>query len=133
MDLVGWFCISCMFPSCYLIYFTQLVSQSVLHFLHVSILLPYIFYSVSWSVSQSVSHAFLACFHLVALYILLSSREWPGITSALRALLCYLLRVICSFAGTYSIKYCVHFTKVYPKVSGLAAWSENCKWYSSLH
>jgi hypothetical protein len=24
------------------------------------------------------------------------------------------------------------YTKVYPKVSGLAAWSENCKWYSSL-
>jgi hypothetical protein len=23
-------------------------------------------------------------------------------------------------------------TRVYPKVSGLAAWSENCKWYSSL-
>jgi hypothetical protein len=23
-------------------------------------------------------------------------------------------------------------TKVYPKVSGQAAWSENCKWYSSL-
>jgi hypothetical protein len=22
--------------------------------------------------------------------------------------------------------------KVYPKVSGLATWSENCKWYSSL-
>jgi hypothetical protein len=22
-------------------------------------------------------------------------------------------------------------TRVYPKVSGLAAWSENCKWYSS--
>jgi len=21
---------------------------------------------------------------------------------------------------------------VYPKVSGLACWSENCKWYSSL-
>jgi len=21
---------------------------------------------------------------------------------------------------------------VYPKVSGLTAWSENCKWYSSL-
>jgi len=21
---------------------------------------------------------------------------------------------------------------MYPKVSGLAAWSENCKWYSSL-
>jgi hypothetical protein len=24
------------------------------------------------------------------------------------------------------------FTRVYPKVSGLAAWSENCKWYISL-
>jgi hypothetical protein len=23
-------------------------------------------------------------------------------------------------------------TRVYPKVSGLATWSENCKWYSSL-
>jgi hypothetical protein len=23
--------------------------------------------------------------------------------------------------------------RVYPKVSGLAAWSEDCKWYSSLH
>jgi hypothetical protein len=23
-------------------------------------------------------------------------------------------------------------TKVYPKVSGLATWSVNCKWYSSL-
>jgi hypothetical protein len=23
-------------------------------------------------------------------------------------------------------------TRVYPKVSGLYAWSENCKWYSSL-
>jgi len=23
-------------------------------------------------------------------------------------------------------------TRVYPKVSGLANWSENCKWYSSL-
>jgi hypothetical protein len=23
-------------------------------------------------------------------------------------------------------------TRVYPKVTGLAAWSENCKWYSSL-
>jgi hypothetical protein len=22
--------------------------------------------------------------------------------------------------------------KVYPKVSGLATWNENCKWYSSL-
>jgi hypothetical protein len=24
------------------------------------------------------------------------------------------------------------FKRVYPKVSGLTAWSENCKWYSSL-
>jgi hypothetical protein len=24
------------------------------------------------------------------------------------------------------------YTRVYPKVSGLAVWSENCKWYSSL-
>jgi hypothetical protein len=24
-------------------------------------------------------------------------------------------------------------TRVYPKVSGLAAWSQNFKWYSSLH
>jgi hypothetical protein len=23
-------------------------------------------------------------------------------------------------------------TRVYPEVAGLAAWSENCKWYSSL-
>jgi hypothetical protein len=23
-------------------------------------------------------------------------------------------------------------TRVYPKVSGLATWSEKCKWYSSL-
>jgi hypothetical protein len=27
--------------------------------------------------------------------------------------------------------YCLYMT-VYPEVSGLAAWSENCKWYSSL-
>jgi hypothetical protein len=24
------------------------------------------------------------------------------------------------------------YTRVYPKFSGLAAWSENCKWYRSL-
>jgi hypothetical protein len=24
------------------------------------------------------------------------------------------------------------YTGVYPEVSGLATWSENCKWYSSL-
>jgi hypothetical protein len=27
---------------------------------------------------------------------------------------------------------CNLHTRVYPEVSGLAAWSENCKWYSSL-
>jgi len=26
----------------------------------------------------------------------------------------------------------LHDTRMYQKVSGLAAWSENCKWYSSL-
>jgi hypothetical protein len=26
----------------------------------------------------------------------------------------------------------LHYKRLYPKVSGLAAWSENCKWYSSL-
>jgi hypothetical protein len=31
-------------------------------------------------------------------------------------------------AGGWSILH----TRVYPKVSGLAAWSEDCKWYSSL-
>jgi hypothetical protein len=24
------------------------------------------------------------------------------------------------------------YTRVYPEVSGLVAWSKNCKWYSSL-
>jgi hypothetical protein len=24
------------------------------------------------------------------------------------------------------------YIRVYPKVSGLAAWSKNCKWYSSV-
>jgi hypothetical protein len=27
---------------------------------------------------------------------------------------------------------CNKNTRVYPKVSGLAAWNENCKWYSTL-
>jgi hypothetical protein len=26
----------------------------------------------------------------------------------------------------------MEYMKVYPEVSGLAAWSYNCKWYSSL-
>jgi hypothetical protein len=32
----------------------------------------------------------------------------------------------------YQVTFWVLHTKVYPKVSGLAAFSENCKWYSSL-
>jgi hypothetical protein len=35
----------------------------------------------------------------------------------------------------FGLEACAEITKhmrVYPKVSGLAAWSENCKWYSSL-
>jgi hypothetical protein len=34
------------------------------------------------------------------------------------------------FLGMIYVNYA--YTRVYPKVSGLAAWSENCKWYSSL-
>jgi hypothetical protein len=30
-----------------------------------------------------------------------------------------------------STHYLLH-TRVYPEVSGLATWSENCKWYRSL-
>jgi hypothetical protein len=49
---------------------------------------------------------------------------------------------ICMFCifMTYSTSYCCHKLKyswnlrrrVYPKVSGMAAWSENCEWCSSL-
>jgi hypothetical protein len=28
--------------------------------------------------------------------------------------------------------YYIRHKRVYPKVSGMATWSENCKWYSSL-
>jgi hypothetical protein len=31
------------------------------------------------------------------------------------------------------ISFSVYSTKVYPKVSWLDTWSENCKWYNSLH
>jgi hypothetical protein len=30
------------------------------------------------------------------------------------------------------LRYVPTYMRVYPKASGLAAWSENCKWYSSL-
>jgi hypothetical protein len=32
----------------------------------------------------------------------------------------------------WSSSFSIETTRVYPKVSGLAAWSENCKWYSSV-
>jgi hypothetical protein len=38
------------------------------------------------------------------------------------------------FLRKQNFKDCLHYhvnTRVYPKVSGLAVWSENCKWYSS--
>jgi hypothetical protein len=31
-----------------------------------------------------------------------------------------------------NVRYLVSHTRVYPEVSGLAVWRENCKWYSSL-
>jgi hypothetical protein len=34
--------------------------------------------------------------------------------------------------GTAAERDCNDNTRVYRKVPGLAAWSENCKWYSSL-
>jgi hypothetical protein len=40
-----------------------------------------------------------------------------------------LLKMFTMWTSIYSILSCM---RVYPKVSGLAAWSENCKWYSSL-
>jgi hypothetical protein len=32
----------------------------------------------------------------------------------------------------YIFMFTYRLRRVYPKFSGLAAWSENCKWYSSL-
>jgi hypothetical protein len=32
----------------------------------------------------------------------------------------------------YTVHSYVAYTRVYPKVSGLTAWSEYCKWYGSL-
>jgi len=31
-----------------------------------------------------------------------------------------------------TILFVMPYTRMYPKVSGLAAWNENCKWYSFL-
>jgi hypothetical protein len=39
-------------------------------------------------------------------------------------------RKMLKFDGSKNV---ITITRVYPKVSGLAAWSDNCKWYSSLH
>jgi len=35
-------------------------------------------------------------------------------------------------ADGHYVPLCVHYMRVYPQVFGLAAWSENCKRYSSL-
>jgi hypothetical protein len=37
-----------------------------------------------------------------------------------------------SFETKITIEKVKRYTRVYPKVSGLAVWSESCKWYSSL-
>jgi hypothetical protein len=41
----------------------------------------------------------------------------------------YVHTLVCMSIPFYII---IIIIRVYPKVSGLAAWSENCKWYSSL-
>jgi hypothetical protein len=42
----------------------------------------------------------------------------------------YMLMVV--IVSSYISMYLICYMRVYPKVSRLAAWSENCKWYSSL-
>jgi hypothetical protein len=44
----------------------------------------------------------------------------------------YARRTKKSEGGSREYKQLRGCTNVYPKISGLAAWSENCKWYSSL-
>jgi len=52
----------------------------------------------------------------------------------------YLACFLCCFKMRFGIKISIFpvnivipdYTRLYPKVSGLAAWSGNCKWYSSL-
>jgi len=39
----------------------------------------------------------------------------------------FIFRIKLSTEKEYSFR---EYMRVYPKVSGLAAWSENCKWYS---
>jgi hypothetical protein len=41
-------------------------------------------------------------------------------------------KISASEIKSLSMSMFLHITRVYPKVSGLAAWSENSKWYSSL-
>jgi hypothetical protein len=46
-----------------------------------------------------------------------------------------LVYYLCNTPLTFFTRVKKNFTacmRVYPKVSGLAAWSENCKWYSLL-
>jgi hypothetical protein len=48
---------------------------------------------------------------------------------------CVLTAKTCCYVGGFTWKpdlIADSHMRVYPKVSGLAAWSKNCKWYSSL-
>jgi len=47
-------------------------------------------------------------------------------------IVCVLYCNCTNFDGRKFIMSEIKFTGEYPKVSGLAPWSENCKWYSSL-
>jgi hypothetical protein len=65
--------------------------------------------------------------------------SWWGGTEARYLMACFtcftVARIFC-FMKMEKIGFvdqgCQCHTRVYPKVSGLAAWSEKCKWYSSL-
>jgi hypothetical protein len=55
----------------------------------------------------------IRCFKFVNMAVLLTFRLGP-------------------ILAAYKCKDLILHTRVIPKVSGLAVWSENCKWYSSL-
>jgi hypothetical protein len=42
------------------------------------------------------------------------------------------IHTVCVYTETHTHTHTHTQTLMYPKVSGVAAWSENCKWYSSL-
>jgi len=82
---------------------------------------------------QSVLSLFLGPFQLSS--ILLSTPSTPSSLHVFRLKFC--IHFMLSIWATHVAKLILldliyRNTRVYPKVSGLAAWSENCKWYSSL-